>query len=219
MGGEVWVDSREGEGTQFHFTMVLNSAEEKPIDCPVPTFVQDLPPEGRRCLIVEHSPIIRDLLRRDVGVIGLQGAAVSNITEARASIQSNGYAVIIVDGSLSECEAFVREIAENARKTRMVVTSVLGTVAEVDGPNVVTTLVKPIRRWRLFKALERALSQLPIVTMSDADIVSLKDMHPQALANLAFRHPLRILVCPRLEYIDRSLPKTILSIPRLLCNI
>lgn len=219
MGGEIWVESYEGKGTQFHFTMVLNSAEETSVDYPVPGFVRDLPSEGRRCLIVEHSSIVRDLLCRDVGVIGLQGTAVSNVTEAQASIQLQGYAVIIIDGSLSGFESFINEVADIAPETRMVITSVLGTVAEVDRPNVVTTLVKPIRRWRLFKALERALTQLPTVKISDADIVSLNEMHPQALTNLAFRHPLRILVCPQSEYANRSLPKTIPSIPKSLCNI
>jgi hypothetical protein len=64
----------------------------------------------------------------------------------------------------------------------------------LDAENVVITLVKPIRRWRLFKALEKALSESPTVNMKDAEEISPKEMQRQALANMAYRHPLRILV-------------------------
>jgi hypothetical protein len=66
-----------------------------------------------------------------------------------------------------------------------------------EADNVVSTLVRPIRRWRLFKALEKALSESPNVNMKDSDFISPKEIQHQALANMAFRHPLRILViCP-----------------------
>src|SRR5208282_587512 len=147
MGGKIWVESEVGKGTRFHFTMLLNSAEEIPPECPLPSFVRDVPPESRQCLVIEHSSIVRDLLIRDISLIGLQGVGVQNFREAQTCLQLSRYAVIIVDGSLPRSESFVKDVAATAPTSRVIITAVLGTVADLDGDNVVTTLVKPIRRW------------------------------------------------------------------------
>lgn len=192
MGGNIWVESEEGKGTQFHFTMVLNSVEDKPTEYVLPDFVRKSLLSNRQCLVIEHSPIVRDLLHRDVEVFGLNGITVPDFTVALASLRSNQFAVIIVDGSLSGCEAFINKVTEIDSSLRLIVTAILGRVAEFEDGKIVATLAKPIRRWRLFKALEAALSGEPIVTASDADLIA--PMDRQRLANLAYRHPLRILV-------------------------
>ena len=199
MGGKIWVESKEGEGTQFHFTMVLNAAEDGPLESPTPSFIRELPPDNRQCLVIEPSPIVRELLSRDIGAVGLQGIAVASFAEAQTCLQLNNYSLAIVDGSLPGCLAFIEEIGQTAPGLRIILTSVLGTVADLDAENVVINLVKPIRRWRLFKALEKALSESPRVNMKDADDISIKEIQRQALANMAYRHPLRILVLFILE--------------------
>ena len=146
-----------------------------------------------RCADSNKASIVRSVLSRDISLIGLQGVIVEDFPEAQTFLQLNRYAVIIVDGSLPGSASFVKDVAVKAPTSRIIVTAVLGTVADLDGDNVVITLVKPIRRWRLFKALEKALSRLPL-TIKDADFMTPKEVQRQILANLAFRHPLRILV-------------------------
>lgn len=194
MDGKIWVESQEGVGTKFHFTMILNSAEEKAPDSPVPNLVREVSPEDRECLVIEHSAIVRELLCRDIGAVGLQGNAVSNFAEALDCLKINRYSILIVDGSLPKSETFVQEIADTNPYARVIVASNLGYATDTEGANIVATLIKPIRRWRLIKALQQALNRTPSVPMNEIDYFTPRDDQRQALSTLAFRHPLRILV-------------------------
>jgi hypothetical protein len=200
MGGKIWVESKEGKGTQFHFTMFLNTPEEQGPNLSIPGFVADAPLERRRCLIIESSLIVRNLLGRDIGALGLHESAVSSIAEAQICFQLNSYSVVVVDGGLSGADDFVKGLATTTPEARIIVTAVLGTGSDLDGTNIVTTVVKPIRRWRLVKALETALSRRPLCANAHLDDLY-KGIKSEALAGLGFRHPLRILVLPLVDLI------------------
>lgn len=198
MGGKIWVESEEGKGTKFHFSMILNSAEEKQTEPAAPNLVRDIRLRDRYCLVVEHSPILRDHLCRDIRAVGLHGNAVVDVKDARNCLHLNHYSVVIIDASIAEAEEFIHELLESAPTTRVIVTSNLGSIANFDIENVVTTLIKPVRRWRLFRALESALNKSPMITISDTDPPPIDPMdnetRRQSLATLAYRHPLRILL-------------------------
>jgi len=195
MGGKIWVESEECKGTKFHFTMILNAAEEKQPESQVPNLVRDVRPKDRYCLVIEHSRIVREHICRDISAVGLQGNAVSDFNEARSCLHLNYFSVVIVDASIPKSESFIRELHESAPESRVIVTSNLGTIANFDTDNVITTLIKPIRRWRLFKALEMALSKSPSINMVDLELLPVNtDGRKQLLATLAYRNPLRILL-------------------------
>ena len=199
MNGKIWVDSKEGVGTQFHFTMVLNAAEENP-QPPAPPLLVDIHPDNKRCLVIEHSPLVRQLLCRDISDVGLQGDQVANFTEAQKCLRENRYAVVIVDGSLADSDTFIRELANGTPTTRVILTSNLGMVPQMQVANVVTTLIKPVRRWRLIDCLEKALRVGGPDAKKDESFVppsiSPREIRRQQLATLAKRHPLKILVFP-----------------------
>lgn len=197
MGGKVWVESKEGVGTQFHFTMVLNAAEENPPP-PAPPLLVDIHPDKKRCLVIEHSPLVRQLLCRDISDVGLQGDAVADFPEAQKCLGENYYAVIIVDGSLADSDTFVRELGKVAPNARIILTSNLGMVPQLDVVNIVTTLIKPIRRWRLINSLEKALGPTEVLTVESIPSISPREIRRQQLATLAKRHPLKILVFSRM---------------------
>jgi DNA-binding NtrC family response regulator len=188
------VDSQEGKGTNFHFTMILNSAEGSPSDPPLPNLAQDVLPRDRHCLVIEHSEFIRQHICRDLTAVGLQSHAVADFPAARRILRLNDYAVMIVDESLARSDAFVREIGQTSPLSRVIVIANLGHSMNIDAENVVTTLVKPIFRWRLFKALGQGLTKSPKARMKETDLETSVDGQRRGLATLAFRHPLRILV-------------------------
>lgn len=200
MGGKIWVESEAGKGTKFHFSMVLNIAGDRAEAAPIPNLAQTVPLERRNCLLIEHSEIVRNLLARDIKAVGLHEEAVSNQDDAKSLVALKPFSVAIIDMSIPGSSAFVKELAEKCPDTRVITTSNLGNVADISTTNVVNTLIKPIRRWRLLKTLEKALSSTPMLSpaeeefLVDRQLGSPKENERQALASLGFRHPLRILV-------------------------
>lgn len=202
MGGKIWVESIEGAGTQFHFTMVLNSAEDSP-PTPAPPLLPNVHPDAKRVLVVEHSLLVRQLLCRDISNVGLQGDEASDFVKAMECLRTKQYAIIIVDGSLADADAFIRGLVIAAPLAKVIFTSNLGMVPHLDDANVITTLIKPIRRWRLINALEKGLDQVPSSAMKEtfSQRSSIpRDVRRQSLATLGQRHPLRILVYPKRLY-------------------
>jgi DNA-binding NtrC family response regulator len=196
MDGEIKVESAEGVGTKFIFTMVLNTVDER-APTPAPPLLADVPVQDKRCLVIEHSSMVRRLICRDIVDVGLESDDTADFATAQRHLEYNRYAIVIVDGSLPDTDAFIHEVGKLSPSSRIILTSNLGRVPELD-ITVVTTLIKPIRRWRLISSLEKALDRSPSITMQEASL--LRGSSPGAiirreyLASLAQRHPLRILV-------------------------
>jgi signal transduction histidine kinase/CheY-like chemotaxis protein len=111
MGGSIWVDSREGEGSHFHFTLALGRANA---ERSVPPTV-DL--HGCRVLVVDDVAATRASLRTMLSAWGMRITAVASgeeaLAEARGAV-ADPYRLLLVDANLPEMDGFA--LAELLKK-------------------------------------------------------------------------------------------------------
>ncbi len=106
MGGEIWAESKEGQGSSFFFTL---SQEELPSDLEV-SFDHKL--KGLRVLVIDDNAISCDILMQLIEGFGMfpvstdrEDQAIRLIRESAAS--RNPFTFVLLDGPLSDLDEFV----------------------------------------------------------------------------------------------------------------
>ena len=161
MGGKIWVESEEGKGSVFHFTIHTRTVEET-VD------KYDVVPGGiihLRVLIVDDNSTNRLILREITSAWGfLPGEAESGSTALRelkqAKENGNPYQFILLDKNMPHMDGF--ETAERIKKlleyTDLPI--ILLTSSEAKGDRkkandigISEVLLKPVRRSKLYDVI------------------------------------------------------------------
>ncbi len=163
MGGELWVESELGRGSEFFFTAIFGLGHLLP--APRDSQAQDL--SGLRILIVDDSPIARLILHGLANGLGYPTAMVASAKEAMVELQRGPYDLVILDWHLREEDGF--EAARRIRSEpsahaipKIIMVTAYGdeeVARRVEEEGLDGYLTKPISPSSLFDAITRAFGR------------------------------------------------------------
>jgi CheY-like chemotaxis protein/HPt (histidine-containing phosphotransfer) domain-containing protein len=190
MGGTIWVESRVGEGSTFHFTIQAEQAAGL-----APAHERGAPPQlhGRRVLIVDDNATNRHILVRQAKSWGILARDTASPAQALEWIRrGDPFDLAILDMQMPEMDGgtLAEEIRRHrdARALPLVLLTSLGSWEELQGDvEFAASLTKPIKPSQLYATLMSVFSPAPAGVQAPA---------PQEgpVERLAERVPLRILV-------------------------
>ena len=160
MGGEIWVESEEGVGSTFHFTVrVRLSAQERDLDAGKAC-------AGTRALIVDDNATNRKILSLQLGSWGMQVDTASSGPEALRLVQQGDaydlfvldYHMPIVDG-VTLARPLERSLGDGAAP--MLLLSSMGMRFQAEKTPFAAALTKPVRESQLRHVIRRILQQRP----------------------------------------------------------
>jgi signal transduction histidine kinase/HPt (histidine-containing phosphotransfer) domain-containing protein len=192
MGGRMWVDSEEGRGSTFHFTVMLEPQATPHEHAPDTSALR-----GKSLLIVEGSATNGALLTRLAERHGLVPTTTTDAVQAISWVkQGNAPDLAIIDSALPEMSA--EALAESihrlcaASPPRLVLLTSFSRASERRDTELqpfATRVLKPIKPGQVLTALLHAVNDVkPVAEAPRAPTASRFD------STLSERLPLRILL-------------------------
>jgi signal transduction histidine kinase/DNA-binding response OmpR family regulator len=168
MGGRIWVESAEGQGSRFHFTARLARAEVRRDSVAVPVGLM-----VRSVLVVDDNAAARAALERQLAAWGMRPVGVAGAAEALTQLRAAAaagepFALAVVDGSLPDPDGLT--VAEEIGRRTAGATGVMLLVPPSSNDAllerarraaVARCLTKPVRPAELLRAVGEVLLGLP----------------------------------------------------------
>jgi len=168
MGGRMWVESRPGEGSSFHWTARFARAARQEILSPLDAGGSARKAEGapiRRILVAEDHEVSRQLLQKLLEMRGYCVTAVSNGNEVLREIEQHVFDLVLMDIHMPELDglAATAEIRHREQPDRhipiiaLTAESTAGLRERYLAAGLTEYLAKPIRPEKLFELMEKIL--------------------------------------------------------------
>ncbi len=162
MGGTVWVESREGLGSTFYFSIEVTKSDSRQItdfalEVDQPSLV------GRRVLLVDAYGSHRSIVAHHLRAQGIVPVEASSLNQGAAMVgEERSFDLILVNEAAAEDPAALIPTLQRQNCPFIVMTSLANSnaLAKAAVPHV----VKPIRPSRLYSALNTVLHS-PVTVM------------------------------------------------------
>ncbi|KAF3937874.1 hypothetical protein ABW19_dt0208394 [Dactylella cylindrospora] len=183
MGGDIVLESIEGEGSTFHLTILA------PVGIKEPQADKRL--VGKKVLIADTHELSSKTLEKELTREGLLVTRTDTVISTMTAVRSGGIRVGIVDFSLDESLRIASSIGKIDPSVKLILQARFGTnVPALDQhKNVTASIVRPAPRQRYIQYIQEALD--PRIKRQP---VKVEDPEQEMIRSLGSRHPLRILL-------------------------
>ena len=206
MGGDIGFTSREGEGSTFHFTVILplDRLGQEPDD----TDKLSIPIRSlnARVLIVEDNLVNQKVARSILKKFGCAVETVSNGKEAVDRIQTNAYDIVFMDCAMPEMDGYeathqIRQWEAACQGPRLPIVAMTARVSAEDQARCLMAgmddyLAKPVTILVIRSILEKYCSNLstgpllpPRPPPSAADVAEITILDPEQLLSFGRDDP------------------------------
>ena len=197
MGGEIWVQSEEGTGSNFGFRLTL------PLDGDAVALPRGIDPRLQRLVLVNSARLEADILNRQLAQLQLTSSVFRSGADLVRDGVPQGTDLLIVDERLIDTDAAT--LVQTLRETGTEVPAVLVTTTPGAGdPSLfIGTLQRPIRRDALIAELGRVARALPEKPAEPAS----ETVEEESAAPVLFRPAPRPRPAPEVEAPDSGTPE------------
>ncbi|MDP3284006.1 MAG: response regulator, partial [Desulfobacterales bacterium] len=165
MGGDVWVESKAGKGSVFHFTAWFKKSEAKRAKRVAPVSLS-----GKKALLLDDNQANLDILKHVIESAGMQGVTLMNGNDVLPALEKaleskSPFDLLLSDIQMPGMSGY--EVAQKIREAREKFSGLsviaLSSLVERDAKKCEAAgfdgfLSKPIRRDKLFQMIERVMA-------------------------------------------------------------